>query len=284
MFCESVWSYENVYTLKQEDIEHFQNRIYSYYHTHGRGLPWRRTKDPYKILVSEVMLQQTQVERVLHKYEQFLQSFPTFESLDGAPLRDILGVWHGLGYNRRAIALKKTAQIVVQQYGGKLPADEKALKHLPGIGKATAGAIRAFAFNEPSIFVETNIRTVFLHLFFADKQGIADAEICPLIGQMLDRSNPREWYYALMDYGVMLKKKHSNPSRRSAHHKKQTPFKGSNRQLRGAILRLIRTQPRITEAQLVELLHADPGTVQVNLVKLEEEGFFKRKGDAFCVE
>ena len=284
MLCESCWSCENVCTLTQEAIEHFQNKIYSYYHTHGRDLPWRRTKDPYKILVSEVMLQQTQVERVLHKYGQFLQSFPTFESLEGAPLRDVLNVWHGLGYNRRAIALKKTSQIVVQQYGGKLPADEKALRDLPGIGKATAGAIRAFAFSEPSVFVETNIRTVFLHVFFADKQWIKDAEIYPLISQTLDRSNPREWYYALMDYGVMLKKKHRNPSRRSAHHKKQTPFEGSNRQLRGAILALIRTHPGISEAQLVELLRADPRAINTNLVKLEEEGFFKDKGDAFFVE
>ncbi|MDD1721700.1 MAG: A/G-specific adenine glycosylase, partial [Euryarchaeota archaeon] len=250
----------------------------------GRDLPWRKTNDPYKILVSEVMLQQTQVERVLRKYEQFLQCFPTFEGLAKAPLQAVLDVWRGLGYNRRAIAVKKVADIVVNEFDGKLPSDDQVLQNLPGIGKTTAGAIRAFAFNEPAVFIETNIRTVFLHTFFAGKLGTRDNEICPLIEQTLDRSNPREWFYALMDYGVMLKKKYGNPSRMSAHHKKQASFQGSNRQLRGAILALIVEHPGITETELVQILRRNPDTIQTNLTKLEQEGFFKRKGDAFFVE
>ncbi|MGZ7167981.1 MAG: A/G-specific adenine glycosylase [Halobacteriota archaeon] len=265
-------------------IAHFQKIVYNYYQAHGRDLPWRSTSDPYKILVSEVMLQQTQVERVLHKYEQFLQSFPTFEALAEAPLHVVLDIWRGLGYNRRAIALKKIARITVEQFNGKLPSDDHALQNLPGIGKATAGAVRAFAFHKPAIFIETNIRTVFLHMFFTGKEGTKDSEICPLIEQTLDRSNPREWYYALMDYGVMLKKRYGNPSRRSAHHKKQASFQGSNRQLRGAILTSIIEHPGITEIELVNILQKDPDVVQTNLLRLEQEGFFKRKGNAFFVE
>ncbi len=265
-------------------IERFQSTIYTYYNTHGRDLPWRKTNDPYKILVSEVMLQQTQVERVLHKYEQFLQSFPTVEALAIAPLQDVLDIWRGLGYNRRAIALKKVAHVVVHEFNGELPSDDRILQKLPGIGEATAGAIRSFAFNKPAVFIETNIRTVFLHTFFADKLGTKDTEICPLIAQTLDRSNPREWYYALMDYGVMLKKKCENPSRRSAHHKRQAAFHGSNRQLRGAIVALVVEHPGITEAELVDSLDSDVGVIHTNLIKLEREGFFKRHGNAFFVE
>lgn len=269
--------------LSPPAIAHFQKIVFDYYQTHGRDLPWRETSDPYKILVSEVMLQQTQVERVLYKYEQFLQSFPTFEALAKAPLHAVLDIWRGLGYSRRAIALKKIALIVVQEFHGKLPSDDQALQNLPRIGKATAGAIRAFAFDEPAVFIETNIRTVFLHTFFAGKQGTKDSEICPLIEQTLDCANPREWYYALMDYGVMLKKRYGNPSRRSAHHKKQASFQGSNRQLRGAILALIMEHPGITETELATILHKDPDTLQTNLIRLEQEGFFKRQENAFFV-
>ncbi len=230
------------------------------------------------------MLQQTQVERVVQKYEQFLQSFPTFETLVKASLRDVLEVWRGLGYNRRAIALKETARIVINKFDGKLPSDDQILQTLPGIGRATAGAIRAFAFNEPAVFVETNIRTVFLHAFFEGRQDVKDTEIYPLVELTLIRSNPREWYYALMDFGVMLKKRYNNPSRRSAHHRKQVSFKGSNRQLRGAIVGLVIERPGITEIELVNTLHSNPDAVRRNLAKLEQEGFFKRCGNAFFVE
>ncbi len=273
-----------MYNLTAQAVEHFQSTVYAYYRSHRRDLPWRKTSDPYKILVSEIMLQQTQVKRVERKYEQFLQSFPTFEALAIAPLHDVLDVWRGLGYNRRAIALKKIAHIIVHEFHGKLPVDEEVLRKLPGIGKTTAGAILAFAFNKPAVFIETNIRTVFLHIFFEDKQRTRDPEIYPLVSQTLDRSHPREWYYALMDYGVMLKKRYGNPSRRSAHYKRQAAFQGSNRQLRGAIIALITEHPGITETELVAILDREIGSIQTNLVKLEQEGFFKRRGNAFFVE
>ena len=230
------------------------------------------------------MLQQTQAERVSPKYALFLHSFPNFEALARAKLQRVLEVWHGLGYNRRAIALKKIAEVTVQEFKKTLPSDYATLVSLPGIGSTTARAIRAFAFNIPEVFIETNIRTVFIHVFFADGQGIKDADIYPLVEQTLDRSNPRAWYYALMDYGVTLKKKYQNPSRQSAHNRKQAPFKGSNRELRGRIISLITTNPGITESELVRRLNSDPAPISLNLAKLEKEGFFKREHNEFRVD
>jgi A/G-specific adenine glycosylase len=253
--------------LSPSAIERFRETIYQHYRKQGRILPWRLTRDPYKILVSELMLQQTQAERVVAKYESFLRDFPNFTTLSGARLKNVLEAWHGLGYNKRALALKRIAQIV----------------ELPGVGRTTACAIRAFAFDAPEVFIETNIRAVFIHAFFAHAEGVKDDEIYPFVECTLDRSNPRVWYYALMDYGVMLKKTFKNPSRQSAHHKKQAPFKRSNRQLRGQILALIVTHPDMTEIELLRRLTADPELILRNLKKLEEEGFFKRQQTKFVI-
>jgi A/G-specific adenine glycosylase len=229
------------------------------------------------------MLQQTQAERVVAKYESFLRDFPNFTTLSGARLKNVLEAWHGLGYNKRALALKRIARIVGTKFDGKLPSDYAALVELPGVGRTTACAIRAFAFDAPEVFIETNIRAVFIHAFFADAEGVKDEEIYPFVECTLDRSNPRVWYYALMDYGVMLKKTFKNPSRQSAHHKKQAPFKRSNRQLRGQILALIVTHPDMTEIELLRRLTADPELILRNLKKLEEEGFFKRQQTKFVI-
>ncbi|HEX7514480.1 MAG TPA: winged helix-turn-helix transcriptional regulator [archaeon] len=263
--------------LSSEQIASFQERIYKHYRSKGRELPWRKTRDPYKILVSELMLQQTQVERVLVKYPLFLNNFPTFSALSNAPLKNVLEVWQGLGYNKRAIALKRIAQTVATQFMGKLPSDYSVLTGLPGIGHTTACAIRTFAFDIPSVFIETNIRTVYIYTFYAEEHDIKDDSLYPLVESTLDRSNPRNWYYALMDYGSMLKRQHTNPSRKSARHKKQAPFKGSNRQLRGKIISLIIVHSGITETDLTRRLNADPQAISRNLQKLQEEGFLKRE-------
>ena len=269
--------------LSPSAIERFRETIYQHYRKQGRILPWRLTRDPYKILVSELMLQQTQAERVVAKYESFLRDFPNFTTLSGARLKNVLEAWHGLGCNKRALALKRIAQIVGTKFDGKLPSDYATLVELPGVGRTTACAIRAFAFDAPEVFIETNIRAVFIHAFFADAEGVKDNEIYPFVECTLDRSNPRVWYYALMDYGVMLKKTFKNPSRQSAHHKKQAPFKRSNRQLRGQILALIVTHPDMTEIELLRRLTADPELILRNLKKMEEEGFFKRQQTKFVI-
>ena len=222
-----------------KSIHKFQKEILDYYKKHGRKMLWRETQDPYRILVSEIMLQQTQVSRVEEKYPQFIKAFPNFKALDKAELAKVYGVWQGMGYNRRALALKKTAHIVVNDYKGALPHTHEELCILPGIGKATASSIMAFAFNLPAVFVETNIRTVFIHFFFKKRKQVVDEEILPVVEQCLYKKNPRVWYWALMDYGAMLKKSGEDKNIRSKHYKKQGRFKGSRRQKRGKILRIL---------------------------------------------
>jgi A/G-specific adenine glycosylase len=225
--------------LNDTAIRQFRTIIWDYYHTSGRTMAWRETTDPYRIYVSEVMLQQTQVERVKTKYPEFIAAFPDFSSLAGAPLGDILCVWQGMGYNRRAKLMKAAAERIVSEFGGNIPRDVATLRTLPGLGPATAASVAAFAYNTPVVFIETNIRRVFIHFFFGAQEDVADAEIIPLVERSLDWINPREWYYALMDYGAMLKKKVKNPNLRSKAYKRQSTFEGSSRQVRGKILRLL---------------------------------------------
>lgn len=221
----------------------FYEKLWEYYESHGRHeLPWRQadtndTFDAYKIMVSEIMLQQTQVARVIPKYVAFLTRFPTIQALGEAQLGDVLRAWQGLGYNRRAKFLWQAAQKVVDDFGMVIPSTEVELVSLPGIGKNTAGAIRAYAFNQPAVFIETNIRTVYIHHFFADKQGIDDKELVPLIEQTLDADQPRIFYWALMDYGTHLKQVKGNLSKLSNSYAKQSKFHGSKRQIRGAVIR-----------------------------------------------
>jgi A/G-specific adenine glycosylase len=242
--------------------------VWDYYHDHGRDLPWRHDPTPYQVLVSEIMLQQTQVARVLERYPRWLQRFPSFEALARASVAEVLDEWQGMGYNRRALWLHKVAQAVVGKYGGNLPSDPAELVTLPGIGTNTAGSIVAFAFNAPVVFIETNIRRVFLHEVFADEVGVDDKQLLPLIGEALDEEHPREWYYALMDYGAYLAKTVPNPNRRSKHHTVQSKFEGSRRQLRGEILRQLLVRPR----QLGEF-EADDERLEATLQTLVREGF-----------
>jgi A/G-specific adenine glycosylase len=253
----------------------FQREVLGHYKRHGRKMPWRETDDPYCILVSEIMLQQTQVSRVAGKYEQFVKAFPNFKALDDAPLAKVYAVWQGLGYNRRALALKKIARIVVSQPCGVLPQTHDELVRLPGIGAATASSIAAFAFNKPVVFVETNIRTVFIHFFFKKKKKVADAEILPLVDQCLYRGNPRVWYWALMDYGVLLKKSGEDKNERSAQYVKQTKFEGSTRQVRGKVLKLLAARGSIDERELVREIN-DKRVPEI-VDDLVAEGFLQRR-------
>jgi A/G-specific adenine glycosylase len=265
------------------EIRRFRKTILAYYQSHGRELPWRNTGNPYHILVSEIMLQQTQVGRVIEKYEKFLSAFPDFSTLADASLRDVLAIWQGMGYNRRAIALKRIAMEVMISHNGILPSSEEALLKLPGIGKATASSIAAFAFNTPSVFIETNIRRVFIHFFFDDRKNIRDAEILPLVAKTLATTNPRDWYYALMDYGSQLKTTTENPNRRSAHYTRQPSFEGSRRQLRGKILKEILATPCITESFIIKHAGQNSEAIREVLDQLQKEGFIKKKGKRFFV-
>ena len=229
------------------------------------------------------MLQQTQVERVIDKYLQFITVFPDIETLARAPLHGILKVWQGLGYNRRALALKQIALMVVEQHKGKVPCSLDELVKFPGIGKNTASAIMAFAFNQPAAFIETNIRSVFIQFFFPERDTISDEEILPLVSKTLDKSNPRQWYSALMDYGTFLKKNHTNPGRKSRHYSKQSPFDGSNRQVRGRIVRFLTQRLQSSEEKIAEHLTLPLEKVRRTLLALEKEGLLTRKGKRLTI-
>jgi A/G-specific adenine glycosylase len=271
--------------ITPKTITLFREIIYSFYVQNARkSLPWRKTRNPYHILLSEVMLQQTQVERVNDKYKHFLSAFPDVQSLAQAPLREVLSLWQGMGYNRRAIALQNSARKVVEEYNGILPKSVDSLEKLPGIGRATASSIAAFAFNRPVIFIETNIRRVFIHFFFQKIEMVKDNRILPLVEKTLDRKNPRKWYFALMDYGSMLKKIVENPNVRSAHYQKQSPFHGSNRQLRGKVLREIVNTSCISESSLAEKFNLDMKRTGKLLDQLQKEGFIKKKGKQYLID
>lgn len=220
-----------------------------------RDLPWRGIDDAYAVMVSEIMLQQTQVKRVLSYWPRFMETFPTLDALASAETALVLEMWQGLGYNRRALALKKTADICSAEWGGELPDALDDLLALPGIGKATAGGITAFARNKPALYLETNVRTVFLHEFFPGVEGVSDKELEPLVLKTCPQENARAWYYALLDYGNHLKATLPNPSRRSKHHTRQSKFVGSRRQKRAEITRIVLAQPGIALPQLRRLLN-----------------------------
>jgi A/G-specific adenine glycosylase len=224
------------------------------------------------------MLQQTQVPRVVEKYREFVTRFPGWRSLAEAPLSEVLRAWQGLGYNRRAKFIHEAAKAVVREHGGELPRDPEILRRLPGIGPATAASIAAFAFNAPVTFIETNIRSVFIHHFFGSRTGVGDEQLRPLVEQALDRRNPARWYSALMDYGVELKRRVENPSRRSRHHVRQAGFEGSDRQVRGAVLRAVLDRPGLGMTRLIMQVGGDSARVMRIVRAMAREGMLAVAG------
>ena len=283
-----------------------------------RDLPWRRTYNPYAIWISEVMLQQTQVSRVDGRWQRWLERFPTVDALASAAPSDVLEEWQGLGYNRRALSVHRAAQ-AISEAGGVFPQDPKELVKLPGIGPATAAGIRAFAFNLHGVYLETNVRTVFLHELYPQAEGVPDSELVPLVELTCPASvedvadavaagtdaaagavaetvetelTPRSWYYALLDYGAYLKKTIPNPSRRSKSHVKQSRFEGSHRQKRAELLRVLLAHKDEGGAEF-ETLHQELCQIEVNagretldeqvtlglLEELAKEGFCQKNDE-----
>ena len=264
-------------------MDDFRRLVYDYYLENGRALPWRFESDPYKVYLSEIMLQQTPVERVLGKYESFAACFPDPQSLASAALDAVLKEWQGLGYNRRALYMRQAAIRVVDSFAGRMPQTVSDLEMLPGVGHATACAIAAFAYGTPVVFLETNIRTVFIHFFFRDGETVRDTELLPLVEQSLDREDPRNWYYALMDYGTMLKRKGIREHRRSASYKKQASFDGSDRQIRGRILKTLVECKSTSVPALAGILSVPDARLLKNLDRLREEGFVREQGGVYSI-
>lgn len=266
-------------TATPRNIAAFRQMVLRYWEKQGRhGLPWRETCDPYKILVSEVMLQQTQVDRVIPFYTAFLKRFPTVEALAAAELSEVFPLWQGLGYNRRARFLRDMAREVVSRHGGTMPRTRAELVQLPGVGPYTAGAVAAFAYDSREVFIETNIRAVFIHHFFPGRDKVTDSELMSLIEEAARTvKSPREWYWALMDYGVHIKSLHKNPARRSRHHVKQSAFKGSVREVRGALLRTLSTSGMDAPA-IIKKTGFSAIRVETALAGLYKDGMIRKKG------
>ena len=280
----------------------FRKLIWTHYRKDGRhSLPWRKTRDPYRILVSEIMLQQTQVDRVIPKYQSFLKKFPSFKELSKASLQSVLVEWKGLGYNRRALGLKRAAETVMKEHAGRLPCDYTSLLKLSGIGPYTAHAVRAFAWNEPDVFIETNIRSVYIHHFEKSAlqssasrlpksatEGIRDKDILELVaGDMRSivrsKKSPRFWYYALMDYGTHLKKTVGNASRKSSSYTKQSKFKGSHRELRALVLHVITQKKKVSVKNIAKLLNRSKTDVTNIVQELTKDGFAKQNKNSISV-
>ncbi|MCR4326933.1 MAG: A/G-specific adenine glycosylase [Candidatus Roizmanbacteria bacterium] len=262
----------------------FRSHVYAYYTEHQRDLPWRHQPTLYRVCVSEFMLQQTQVSRVINYFNSFIKTFPSFDALHYTSLSEVLRAWQGLGYNRRAKYLWETAHYFVTQPPTKQYTTAE-LVQLPGIGKGTAGAIIAYAYNLPTTFIETNIRTVYLHHFFSKKPSVPDAAILPLLEKTIDRENPREWYWALMDYGTYLKQQGIH-NRSSAHYSKQSKFEGSLRQVRGHIMSYLLNQPiPVSLSHLCTALPYPKSNIQKALNHLVQEGLASKnnKGNYCCI-
>ena len=237
-------------------------------------MPWRENRSPYRVFVSEIMLQQTSVAMVIPRYRAFLKAFPSFRSLAAASVQEVVQAWKGLGYNRRALALLQSARIIRSVHRGRLPRTVEGLVRLPGVGNATAAAVIVYAFNIPLAFTETNIRRVFIHFFFPGEDKVPDSRILPLVEQTLDRKNPREWFYALMDYGAFLgaRKAPEDALRRSSRYRRQGAFEGSHRQLRGRILQVMLEKKRAGLPAIEGALGKDPRLAKA-LDELASEGF-----------
>lgn len=281
--------------VSPERLEEFSATVWERGRELYRDLPWRDTHDPYAILLSEVMLQQTQVSRVMGRWEQWLETFPTIADLASAPLPPVLELWQGMGYNRRALNLKRCAEEVVAMHDGVVPSDKKALLGLPGIGPSTSAGVRVFAFRQPDMYLETNVRAVFIHELFPGRESVADKELVSLVEATCPQdARVRAWYYALLDYGAYLKKTMPNPTRRSKHYTRQSKFEGSHRQKRAYLLRRVIDDGLSTEDLARDLAQSErasgrqePSVEEVRAIldELEREGFVMRRGDAWlCAE
>ncbi len=281
--------------VSQDRLDQFKATVLKQGKELYRDLPWRNTYDPYAILLSEVMLQQTQVARVMGRWEQWLDTFPTPAELAAAPLPPVLELWQGMGYNRRALNLKRCAEAIVAEHGGVVPRDKRALLALPGIGPSTSAGVRVFAFCEPDLYIETNVRAVFIHELFREQEQVSDKELAPLVEATCPQDESvRSWYYALLDYGAYLKKTQVNPTRKSRHYTRQSKFEGSHRQKRAYLLRRVLEGTASLEELASDLAQNENEAgrqvpkldeVRAILEELQDDGFIEqRDGNWLCSE
>lgn len=278
---------ENFHSLNRIK-EEFNTFLKQYYKEKKRILPWRENINSYYIFVSEFMLQQKQVSRVINYFNSFIEKFPTFKALSQAPQSAILESWSGLGYNRRAMYLHQGAKIITEQYKEFIPDSVEILKKIKGIGEYTASALVTYSYNRPTLFVETNIRTVCFSIFeqYFSEEKISDKQLIELIEQIIDKENPREWYYAMMDLGIELKKILPKAHlKKSSSYQKQSLFVGSMRAIRGKIIKILtnNNQQKVIRKEL-ELLCNDQradscitNLIKEGLIEEQEDFLYLRK-------
>jgi A/G-specific adenine glycosylase len=265
-------------TLSQSAIHAFQATIFDWWKTHRRDLPWRNTNDPYKILVSEIMLQQTQVSRGLPKYLEFIETFPTVTDLAHASPSKVLKLWKGMGYNRRALYLQESAKKILTDFAGKFPQTEEELLSLPGLGIYTARAVLVFAYRQDMAMVDTNIRQIITHFFFHDEKQ-SEKVIQEVADKLVPKGKSWDWHQALMDYGAIAM---INAKLQMLHKRRKlkkinpvVPFKETNRYFRGRIMDLLR-EKEYEEKELIGILCSTYGKDEqfyIGLLKtLENEG------------
>lgn len=271
----SISPWYNLAVATSRDILRFKKIVQTHARRHTRQLPWRSRVSEYRIAVSEIMLQQTPVDRVIPYYERFIRKFPSWKHLAEASFLEVFREWQGLGYNRRAKALRDLAGIVIKNYHGKLPRRIEDLVALPGIGPYTAGAILTFAHNRREVFIETNIRTVYLHHFFPGHHKVSDQRLLPLIEATLPRKEYSSWYAALMDYGAHLKRQGLKQNKRNPSYVTQKKFKGSSRELRGKILREI-SRKALSVSQLSQKLAVPEIRVRTEVERLRREELVRK--------
>jgi A/G-specific adenine glycosylase len=265
------------------NIDKFRKTVYSYFETQGRSFPWREDLNPWGIVVSEFMLQQTQTSRVLHYWKRWMEKWPSPASLARENLETVLREWSGLGYNRRCRFLLECAGTITEKFRGMVPQSPEELLRLPGIGHYTAGAIACFAYNYPSVFIETNIRSAALHFFFPAETGIKDTELYPILQKSLDTENPRIWYWALMDYGAGVKKREINPGRRSAGYVRQSRFEDSFRKLRGQLVRTLAAEGPAGRRELENRTGLGDEELYRVLKALEKDGMVAEKEGIYSI-
>ncbi len=265
--------------LSKQQIIDFQAKILSWYSANKRELPWRKSRDPYRILLSEIMLQQTQVSRVIPKYEAWLRALPTIDHLAKATTADVLSLWSGLGYNRRALFLQKAAKTIVFDHKGIWPQSVAELKNLPGIGEYTARAVACFAFDEQVAVVDTNVKKVIAVELFA---GVLpeDKTISKIADALLPHGKAYDWNQGLMDYASTMLKKEKIPIPR------QSTFKGSRRYYRGKIIKLLLERREIEEHEIISVISdakANAEHIQSILTDLKREGFILQKNEKIMI-
>ena len=278
----------------------FEQKLLSWYSSQKRDLPWRKTTDPYHILVSEVMLQQTQVDRVIPKYLAFLQRFPTVQDLANASAGEVIKMWSGLGYNRRAVKLHECAKAVVEKFQGIFPSYEEELQQLQGIGPYTSAAIMAFAYNKPALVIDTNVRRVFFRIFLGEEEVLEQLQ--ETIARYVSKKQSRDYHNALMDFGSAIctarapkcescvfakecvstktySKQEMEEMASRIFKTTQSKFVGSNRYYRSLVLKAVQKNDGISVQDLGKLLPKDKDAqdlvsqlVKDKLIILEKEG------------